>query len=126
MWALNPCLGTLSQLAVRKASFPILVRQQIFTPQEMRILLPLLQAYPEYCEYDLLLASLNTLGPQTSEEQQGAWACERDTFDQMQPLRHAVSRARIKAHDIGLEIISLPEKGYALRHLDPEEEYRYV
>lgn len=32
--------------------------QQRFTPNGMRVLLPLLEAYPRYCPYDVLVASL--------------------------------------------------------------------
>ena len=32
--------------------------QQRFTPNGIRVLLPLLEAYPRYCPYDVLVASL--------------------------------------------------------------------
>jgi hypothetical protein len=35
--------------------------QQRFTPNGMRVLFPLLQAYPRHCPYDVLVASLFSL-----------------------------------------------------------------
>src|SRR5439155_18231781 len=56
--ALNPSLGTLSHL-VCKLDRPHMLMEQQFTTSEICVLLPLLEAYPYYCPYEVLLASFN-------------------------------------------------------------------
>ena len=57
--ALNTTLGTLSHL-VCKQDRPHMLMEQQFTTSEICVLLPLLEAYPYDCPYEVLLASFNS------------------------------------------------------------------
>src|SRR6185312_10242520 len=56
--ALNTTLGTLSHL-VCKQDRPYMLLEQQFTTSEISVLMPLLESYPYYCPYEVLLASFN-------------------------------------------------------------------
>ena len=57
--AWNSTLGTLAHL-VLKQDRPHLLMEQQFTTSESSVLLPLLEAYPYYCPYEVLLASFTS------------------------------------------------------------------
>jgi hypothetical protein len=121
--ALNTRLGTLALLATNpETSHPTLLAEQQFSSSEMSVLVPLLQMYPHYCPYEVLLASFNC--GDTSEatvdrfrlrlqEAQfaGVWDYE------MRPVRNILSRTRFKLRDFGIEISSILETGYLLIYL---------
>src|SRR5437660_5277667 len=56
--ALNPTLGTLTYLICKEGRALVLMQEQL-TPTEIYILLPLLETYPYFCPYEILLASLD-------------------------------------------------------------------
>ena len=121
--ALNTRLGTLALLASDPAtSHPTLLTEQQFSGSEMSVLIPLLQLYPHYCPYEVMLANFNC--GNTSEatvyrfrlrlqEAQfaGVWDYE------MRPVRNILSRTRFKLRDFGIEISSILETGYLLIYL---------
>ena len=116
--ALNRELGTLS-LLLPGPDGPRLVAEQQFTPSELCVLKPLLESYPHFCPYDVLLASF-TSAAVTDEEvarsrerlqgaQQGqAWD------DAMRPVRNMLSRTRLKLHAFHIDVRSILETGYIL------------
>ncbi|GHO96392.1 hypothetical protein KSF_064400 [Reticulibacter mediterranei] len=116
--AWNSTLGTLSHL-VLKQDRPHLLMEQQFTTSESGVLLPLLEAYPYYCPYEVLLASF-TSGRITETtiaryrerlqeaQEAGIWDHE------MRPMRNVLSRTRFKTRAFGLEITSIVETGYML------------
>jgi hypothetical protein len=116
--ALNPSLGTLS-LIVLNHDRPQMMKEQQFSSSEISVLLPLLESYPYYCPYDLLLASF-TYGKVTDaavercrEHLQEAQA--EGIWDQeMRPMRNVLSRTRFKTRCFGIEISSILETGYIL------------
>src|SRR5450755_3255569 len=57
--ALNTTIGTLSHLVV-KQDRPHMLMEQQFTTSEICVLMPLMESYPYYCTYEVLLASFNT------------------------------------------------------------------
>lgn len=121
--ALNAKLGTLALLTNDpEFSHPTLLAEQQFSSSELSIVTPLLQIYPHYCPYEVLLASFN--GGNTDEatvarfrlrlqEAQfaGVWDYE------MRPVRNILSRVRFKLRDFGIEISSILETGYILIYL---------
>lgn len=116
--ALNTTLGTLSHLTSSQDR-PQMTMQQQFTTSEINVLLPLLDSYPYYCPYEVLLASFS-MGKLTDtniarcknrlEEAQeaGVWDLE------MRPVRNVLSRTRIKTRAFGIDILSILETGYIL------------
>ena len=119
--ALNTTLGTLSHLTVVDGH-PRMVTEQQFTVSEMCVLMPLLDAHPYYCPYEVLLASFNT-GRTTEKEialcrirlqeaqEAGQWDLE------MRPVRNVLSRTRLKTRGFGIEISSILETGYILMYV---------
>lgn len=121
--ALNTRLGTLALLTSNpECAHPELLAEQQFSGSELSVVIPLLQMYPHYCPYEVLLANFN--GGNTDDatvarfrlrlqEAQfaGVWDYE------MRPVRNILSRARFKLRDFGIEISSILETGYILIYL---------
>ena len=117
--ALNPMLGTLTHLICKNGRPFVLVEEQ-FTTTELYVLFPLLEAYPYYCPYEMILASFEE-GRVTEEhlrrcrdrlceaQQDGSW----DGI--MRPVRSVLSRTRIKVRSFGVLIASINETGYLLK-----------
>jgi hypothetical protein len=86
--------------------------QQRFTPNGMRVLLPLLQAYPRHCPYDVLVASLFSLSLSQARQQL------RDRREvAMRPVRRAISGIMDGLHALGLSVRSLRKADYVLEAL---------
>lgn len=116
--ALNPSLGTLS-LLLRDSDGPRLVAQQQFTDSEMCILKPLVESYPYFCPYDMLLASFTSLratGEEVARSRERLQeAQEAGVWDQeMRPVRNVLSRTRLKLNAMHIDIKSILETGYVL------------
>lgn len=116
--ALNTTLGTLSHLTC-KHDLPYMLMEQQFTTSEICVLLPLLESYPYYCPYEVLLASFTSgrVTEMTIERcrQRLQEAQEAGVWDQeMRPVRNVLSRTRIKTRPFGIEISSILETGYIL------------
>jgi hypothetical protein len=89
-----------------------IVAQQQFSPNGMRVLLPLLQAYPRYCPYDVLAASLFSLSlSQARQLLHESWEMA------MRPVRRAISGIMDGLHALGLSVRSLRKAGYVLEAL---------
>lgn len=121
--ALNTRLGTLVLLTTSPdIPHPTLLAEQQFSSSELSVVIPLLQMYPHFCPYDVLLASFNSGNTDEAtvarfrlrlQEAQfaGVWDYE------MRPVRNILSRARFKLREIGIEISSILETGYILIYL---------
>lgn len=123
--ALNLALGTLSLLNYGKDG-PELMAQQQFTDSEICVLKPLLESYPHFCPYEILLASFNSMRVTDKEvarsrerlqeaQEAGVWDHE------MRPVRNVLSRTRLKMHAFKVDIFSILETGYVLM---PRSRYR--
>jgi hypothetical protein len=118
--ALNTNLGTLSHLVVEQDR-PHMLQEQQFTTSEICVLMPLLEAYPYYCPYEVLLASFNngrvneiTIARSRNRlleaQEAGVWDQE------MRPVRNVLSRTRLKTRTFSIEISSILETGYILMY----------
>ena len=86
--------------------------QQRFTPSGMLVLLPILEVYPGYCPYDVLVASLHSLSlAQARQMLQDSWEVA------MRPVRRAISGIMYGLHALGLSVRSLRKAGYVLEAL---------
>ncbi len=114
-------LGLLSHLAPAGVTkWPHLLAQEQFSASEVRVLVPLLEDYPDYCPYEKMLASFTT-GQVTEEavtrarlrlqEAQfaGVWDYE------MRPVRNILSHVRFKLRHFRIEVRSILETGYLLK-----------
>ncbi|MBO0782907.1 MAG: hypothetical protein J2P37_29180 [Ktedonobacteraceae bacterium] len=120
--ALNTAIGTLS-LLVCKQDRPHMLMEQQFTTSEICVLMPLLESYPYYCPYEVLLASFNSgrVTESTIERcrQRLQDAQEAGVWDQeMRPVRNVLSRTRLKTRTFGIEISSILETGYILMYMN--------
>ncbi len=118
--ALNTELGTLALLATKHdTAHPLLLTEQQFTPAELFLILPLLQSFPQYCPYEVILASFNAgnvtaLSTERARKQLHE-ALEEGLWDQqMRPVRNVMARARAKIRAFGLEVSPILEVGYVL------------
>lgn len=117
--ALYRPLGVLSYI-VTHGDQPRLVEQQQFTNSELSLLLPLLDSYPYYCPYEILFAHFyhthvtDKVIARCRERLQQAR--EDDAWDlEIRSVRNTLSRVRIKARVLGMEISSILDTGYLLR-----------
>ena len=113
--ALNLETRTLSLLS----EGPVLIIEQQFSVNEMSMLAPLLEAFPHYCPYEVLLAHISSnLVTATSIErcrQRLQEALSRGTWQQeLRPMRRVFSSLRTKLHRFDLEISNVRERGWSL------------
>jgi len=87
-------------------------KEQNISPSGIRILIPLLQAYPYSCPYEILLTHLYPMPVEAVRKQlQEA----RETT--MRPLRRAISTIRADLHPFGLKVTSLRNAAYVLQRV---------
>lgn len=121
--ALNTKLGTLSLLASQSETpHPIVLGEQQFSVNEIRVLLPLLQLYPHYCPYEVMLASFNCGNTSEATVERFRVRLEEarfaDVWDyEMRPTRNILSRTRFKLRELGIEVSSILETGYLLIYM---------
>lgn len=116
--ALHTTLGILALLAYEK-DLPYLRQVVQITKQEMKLLLPLLESFPNYCPYETLYANFHK---GTTEEvtvarcrnhlyhavEKGLWRQE------MHLIQITMSRLRYKMAAFGINISSYMNAGYSL------------
>jgi hypothetical protein len=121
--ALNTRLGTLALLTSEpETSHPTLLAEQQFSSSEMSVLVPLLQAHPHYCPYEVLLASFNCGNTAEATVERFRLRLQEAQFAgvwdyEMRPVRNILSRTRFKLREFGIEISSILETGYILIYL---------
>ncbi|HLX58772.1 MAG TPA: hypothetical protein VKR83_17265 [Ktedonobacteraceae bacterium] len=118
MLALNQEVRTLSLLS----DGPRIIIEQRFSENEMRIIVPILEYYPHYCPYEVLLAHLSSkvVTQATIERcrQRLGEAQSRGTRQQeLRSIRRALSSLRSKLHAFDLEISNIRERGCSLTSL---------
>jgi len=86
-----------------------ILSQQQFSPNGMRVLVPLLQAYPEYCPYDILLLSLFPLPLEAIHT-----LLAEDGETTIRPVRRAMSSILAPLRAFGLSVTSVRGAGYLL------------
>lgn len=125
--ALNTNLGSLSELAY-SLDWPRMIAQQQFTTSELSVLMPLLEAYPHYCPYEVLLANFvsgrmteETIAESRMRLQEAQLRGEWD--QEMRPVRNVLSRTRIKMRSFAVEISSILETGYILMYVSGHKKW---
>lgn len=102
---------TVMLLRLEGGNAPLLYSCQL-TPSAARIFLALLQAYPQYCPYQDLFA---TLYPASQE----APSCLCDQAWDLRPIRRALVTLAPVLRAFGLEAVSLRGRGYVLAPAAP-------
>jgi len=109
---LNLPMRTAILLASSSEGEAQVLTQQHFTPNGMRVLFPLLRAYPRYCSYEDLIASLFSLSlSQARKLLHDSWEIA------MRPVRRAISGIMNGLRALGLSVRSLRGAGYVLEAL---------
>ncbi len=103
----NPSMRAATLISQTPEGEAQIVAQQHFSPNGMRILVPLLQAYPHYCPYEVLLASLFSL---SLEEARRQLQDMRDIA--IRPVRRAINNLTAGLRALGLQVRSLHSAGY--------------
>ena len=88
------------------------VREHTFTPSAMRLLITLLQAYPNYCRYEVLLAQLYPISVEEGRRQ-----LQEAREPTMRPLRRAIGSITAALQPFGLRVGSLRRVGFVLQPL---------
>jgi len=103
----NPSIRTATLLSLTPEGETQIVAQEHFSPNGMLVLVPMLQAYPHYCPYEVLLASLSSLSLDDALKQL------QDIHDiAIRPVRRAINSLIAGLHDLGLQVRSIRNAGY--------------
>ncbi len=118
MLALDRQMRTLSLISDR----PELIIAQRFSVNEFRIIMPILEFYPHYCPYEVLLANLSSVVVtratiecclQRLKEAQSYGTRQQE----LKPMRRALSSLRNKLHAFNLDLSNVRERGCSLTSL---------
>src|SRR5258706_2967337 len=110
--AVNPSMRTATLFASTADEEAHIIAQQHFSPNGMRVLVPLLQAYPHYCPYEGLLASLFSYTSEQARDQlQGHWDST------IRPVRRAMNSLVPGLRAFGLQVRSIRSGGYLIEAL---------
>jgi hypothetical protein len=103
----NPTKRTVILFSHTPGRKPQVVAQHQISPNGMRVLVPLLQAYPHYCPDDVLLASLGSMTLDEARRQmQDMWEIA------IRPVRRAITGLKGGLRDFGLQVRSIWSAGY--------------
>jgi DNA-binding winged helix-turn-helix (wHTH) protein len=86
-----------------------MVEQQHFSPNGMRVLVPLLEAYPKYCLHEVLFASLSLLPLEEAYRQMHEM---RDLT--IRSVRRAISSLPSRLRAFGWQVRSIRGEGYLI------------
>jgi hypothetical protein len=103
---------------------PGLLQQEILSDNELQIIVPILNVFPHYCPYEVLLASI--ISRTTIQSTITNWrlrlleAHHKGTWQQeIRPVRRTLSSLRRKLYSFGLEISTIREKGCSITSTVP-------
>lgn len=106
-----------------------IVQLESFSNQELVLLLPLLQNYPQYCPYEVIYTWFyrgeNPPEKDIEKARKKLYAAlEEGMWDyEMKPVRNVLSRVRIKVHTFGINILAILETGYTLLPVKNKEHH---
>ncbi|SRR6266536_1352700 len=95
---------------------PAMVEQKGFSPNGMRVLVPLLQAYPKYCRHEVLFASLFALPLDEAYQQMR----EMHALT-IRSVRRAIASLPAKLRAFGWQVRSIRGAGYLIEPLPAEQ-----
>ena len=113
---INPSIRTATLFSDTPEGQAHIVAQQQFSPNGMRVLIPLLTAYPTYCPYETLLAALFSLTLDEARRQ-----LREFRVSALRSIRRAVGSLVSGLHAFGLRVRSVRSTGYlveAIAHSD--------
>ncbi len=94
---------------------PVMVEQKGFSPNGMRVLVQLLQAYPKYCRHEVLFASLFSLPLEEAYQQM------REMHALIiRPVRRAIASLTSRLRAFGWQVRSIRGEGYLIEPIPAE------
>jgi len=111
---INPSIRTATLFSYTPDGEAQIVAQQQFSPNGMRVLVPLLQAYPNYCPYEVLLVALFSL---TVDEARLQLHEIREIA--LRSIRRAIGSLATGLRALGLRVRSVRSTGYLVEPLSP-------
>jgi hypothetical protein len=108
----NPALGTATVLSYATDGKAEVVQQQHFSPKGMRVLVPLLQAYPQMCPHAVLFARLHSLPLDQAHQQM-----QKGRSLTIPSVYYAISTLPVRLRAFGWEVASVTGYGYLLHRL---------
>jgi hypothetical protein len=112
---LNLALRTATLLYNAPDGKPTMVEQQHFSPNGMRVLVPLLQAYPKYCLHEVLFASLFSLPLDEAYQQMREMRALT-----IRSVRRAVASLPVRLRGFGWQVRSIRGAGYLIEAIPAE------
>ncbi|SRR6266849_1780222 len=112
---LNLALRTATLLYNAADGKPTMVEQQHFSPNGMRVLVPLLQAYPKYCLHEVLFASLFSLPLDEAYQQMREMRALT-----IRSIRRAVASLPARLRAFGWQVRSIRGAGYLIEAIPAE------
>jgi hypothetical protein len=96
-----------------------LIAQQVLSELEMYVTIALVEAYPHYATYEVLLGAVSdrTMTHIESIIRKAQEGQELDVL--LAPLRNTLKRCRRRLHAFGIDIGSVRGLGYALYRIEP-------
>ncbi len=103
----NPSMRAVTLILSSPDGEAQIIAQQQFSPNGMRVLIPLLQAYPHYCPYDVLLANLCSLSLDEARRQLlDMWVIA------IRQVRRAINSLKAGLRALGLQVRTILSAGY--------------
>jgi hypothetical protein len=112
---INPTMRAATLFSYTPDGEAQIVARQQFSPNGMRVLVPLLQAYPNYCPYETLLASLFSL---TLDEARRQLREIREIA--LRSVRRAIGSLAAGLRAFGLRVRSVRSTGYLVEAIPKE------
>ncbi len=111
---LNTSPYVLSTFILTELSPEEVVAQQVVTEHEMYALVALLEAYPDYCPYEVLLVAITDVTIDQARQVLHQAIAHKMLDHEMKPIRKLISQCRAKLSPFHLSICSVHEMGYML------------
>ena len=112
---LNLALRTATLFSSAPDGKPTMVEQQHFSPNGMRVLVPMLQAYPKYCLHEVLFASLYSLPLDEAYQQMREMRALT-----IRSIRRAVASLPARLRAFGWQVRSIRGAGYLIEAIPAE------
>jgi biotin operon repressor len=94
-----------------------LVSQHIFAQQEFYALQALMEAYPDYCPYEVLFSAWSDKTIEQARQIIHDAIEELHLDSTLNPLRNLLARCRPRLHDFGIDVGSRRGLGYQLQRV---------
>lgn len=111
---LNTSSYVLSTFILTELSPEGIVAQQVVTEHEMYALVALVEAYPDYCPSEVLVAAITDVTIDQARQVLHQSITHKTLDHEMKPIRKLISQCRAKLSPFHLSIYSVHEMGYVL------------